>query len=124
MYDYADDEVALVGWEAFVTRQWELIFAGYSNGAGLRRSARRWADPLMGGAGLPVSVADELVRTAVLGHPELAPEDVRNLEAVRLRMLAILDVLAVAFEHAAPLGSTDGLRTLVDFLRQFAGADV
>jgi len=28
VYDYADDEVTLVGWETFVTRQWESIFAG------------------------------------------------------------------------------------------------
>lgn len=118
VYDYADDEVALVGWEPFVTRQWELIFSGYRSSAGLRRTGRRWADLLIGGGGLSEATADELVRAAVMDRPDLAPEDAFDPDDVRRRMLALLDLMA---DTAG--GDSPNLTELVRVLHEFAGDD-
>jgi hypothetical protein len=124
MYDYPDDEVQLVGWEPFVTRQWELIFAGYMRGVGIRRSGRRWADLLVGGADMSPDVADQLVRAAVVDRPDVAPEDALGPDQIRDRMLAVLDLMCAEQANAAPGGSdADRLAELARFLRDFALGD-
>ena len=123
VYEYDDDEVDILGWETFVVRQWELIFAGYAGRAGLRRNARRWADLLMGGGNLPLPLADDLVRAAVLDRPDLAPEDARDLDEIRTRMLDILDAMLATYEAEARLlapGDAYLVPTLAEFLRRFA----
>jgi len=46
VYDHDPEDVAALGWEEFIARQWESIFAGYRSKTGLRKVGRRWSDLL------------------------------------------------------------------------------
>jgi hypothetical protein len=67
VYDSDPEDVELLGWEEFVTRQWESIFAGYRSSAGLRATCRRWSDLLEAGLACSQEIADLLVRAEILG---------------------------------------------------------
>jgi hypothetical protein len=41
MYDHDPADVADLGWDEFIARQWEWIFTGYRSATGLRRICRR-----------------------------------------------------------------------------------
>lgn len=74
MYDHDPDEVAELGWEEFILRQWESIFIGYRTWTGLRTQGRRWTDLVEAGLGCVPEVADNLVNATVIRGPD------RNLE--------------------------------------------
>jgi hypothetical protein len=87
VYDNDPDDVERLGWEEFVTRQWESIFAGYRSSAGLRATCRRWSDLLEAGLGCSQEVADLLVRSEILQRAD------RDLEGTRdvAKLLAGMD---------------------------------
>jgi hypothetical protein len=66
VYDHDFQDVAELGWDEFIARQWESIFAGYRTGSGLRRTGRRWSDLLQAGLGCPEELADTLVRNQIV----------------------------------------------------------
>lgn len=51
MYDHEPEDVNVLGWDEFMARQWESIFAGYRGAAGLRKMCRRWSDLIEIGLG-------------------------------------------------------------------------
>jgi hypothetical protein len=69
VYDRDPDDVAVLGWDEFTLRQWELIFFGYRSWAGLRTLGRRWSDLIEVGLGCSQEVADRLVNAAVINSP-------------------------------------------------------
>ena len=77
MYDHDVDEVRRLGWEEFVTRQWESIFVGYRSAVGLRRTCRRWSDLLQAGLDCSQDIADLLVRAEIVQRAD------RDLEGTR-----------------------------------------
>jgi hypothetical protein len=87
VYDNDPDDVERLGWEEFVTRQWESIFVGYRSSAGLRATCRRWSDLLEAGLGCSQEVADLLVRAEILQRAD------RDLEGTRdvAKLLAGMD---------------------------------
>jgi hypothetical protein len=74
VYDHDADDVAELGWEEFILRQWESIFIGYRTWTGLRTQGRRWTDLVEAGLGCAPEVADNLVNATVIRGPD------RNLE--------------------------------------------
>jgi hypothetical protein len=66
VYDSDPDDVVRLGWEEFITRQWESIFVSYRSSAGLRATCRRWSDLLEAGLGCSPEIADLLVRAEIL----------------------------------------------------------
>jgi hypothetical protein len=70
MYDHDQDELADLGWEKFIVRQWESIFIGYRSWTGLRTIGRRWSDLLEAGLGCSQDVADGLVRSHIIQGPD------------------------------------------------------
>ena len=58
MYDHDPDDIAILGWEEFILRQWELIFTGYRTWTGLRTQGRRWTDLIEAGLGCSQEVAE------------------------------------------------------------------
>ena len=81
MYDHDCDDVARLGWDEFVLRQWESIFTGYRSWAGLRVMGRRWADLLEAGLDCSQDLADRLVRDQIVYGPDwqLGPEDAASV---------------------------------------------
>jgi hypothetical protein len=66
VYDSDPGDVARLGWEEFVLRQWESIFTGYRSWVGVRQMGRRWADLIEGGLGCSQELADRLVRDEII----------------------------------------------------------
>ena len=77
MYDHDPDGFGRLGWEEFIARQWESIFAGYRSRAGLRSTCRRWSDLLEAGLGCSQEIADLLVRAEIVQRAD------RDLEGTR-----------------------------------------
>jgi hypothetical protein len=70
VYDHDPDEVDLLGWDEFVTRQWESIFVGYRSATGLRKICRRWSDLIEVGLGCSQEIADLLVRAEIIDRAD------------------------------------------------------
>jgi hypothetical protein len=70
VYDHDLEEVADLGWEEFIVRQWESIFVGYRGWTGLRSIGRRWSDLIEIGLGCSQNVADWLVATHIIHGPD------------------------------------------------------
>jgi len=70
VYDHDPDEVSLLGWDEFITRQWESIFVGYRSATGLRKICRRWSDLIEAGLGCSQEIADLLVRAEIIGRAD------------------------------------------------------
>lgn len=77
VYDHDPEEIARLGWEEFIARQWESIFVGYRSAAGLRKTCRRWSDLLEAGLGCSQDIADLLVRAEIVQRAD------RDLEGTR-----------------------------------------
>jgi hypothetical protein len=104
VYDHDPEEVESLGWEEFIARQWESIFAGYRSWTGLRRMGRRWSDLLEAGLGCSQDLADQLVRAQVIDRPDRDLEGAGDARAVVTGMTAVVaDVRA----DLAELGEQD-----------------
>ena len=78
MYDHDPEDVDVLGWDEFISRQWESIFAGYRSGSGIRRTGRRWSDLIQAGLGCPQELADLLVRRQIIDRADRDLEGARN----------------------------------------------
>lgn len=90
MYDHDLDEVEVLGWEEFLTRQWESIFVCYRSWTGLRTLGRRWVDLIEVGLGCSQEVADRLVHTAIIAGPDRGLQGAGDVEAVLSGMVSVV----------------------------------
>jgi hypothetical protein len=125
VYDHDPEDVAALGWEEFIARQWESIFAGYRSKTGLRKLGRRWSDLLEAGLGCSQDVADLLVREEIIDRPDRDLEGITDAHALVTGMLAVLaDVGADLPEvTGAPDDAADLLEAharLLSFVRGYA----
>lgn len=90
MYEHDQQELDDLGWEKFITRQWESIYVGYRSWTGLRRQGRRWTDLLEAGLGCPQDVADWLVRRHIIDGPDRGLPGARDGQAIVTGMLGVL----------------------------------
>ena len=125
MYDHDPEDVAALGWEEFIARQWESIFAGYRSTTGLRKVGRRWSDLLEAGLGCSQDVADLLVRKEIIDRADRDLEGTADAHGLVTGMLAVLaDVRSGLLEVAGTLDGTAGLleahARLLSFLRGYA----
>jgi hypothetical protein len=90
VYEHDQQELDDLGWEEFITRQWESIYVGYRSWTGLRTQGRRWTDLLEAGLGCSQDVADWLVRRHIMHGPDRGLHDTRDGQAVVAGMLAVL----------------------------------
>jgi hypothetical protein len=126
VYDHDPSEVDDLGWEEFVSRQWDAIFIAYRAGRGRRALCRGWADLLEAGLGCSQSVADQLVRAEVLDRADRDLEGTSNPRALVAGMTQLLvDVRGdlaerIAEDRRVPPGLLDRHEALLDFLRDYA----
>jgi hypothetical protein len=110
VYDHDLDELADLGWEEFIVRQWESIFIGYRSWTGLRTMGRRWSDLFEAGLGCSQDVADWLVRRHIIDGPDRGLE---NASAIDIAP-GMIDVLAGLRPDLAELGERTAEFWLVD----------
>jgi hypothetical protein len=130
VYDHDLEELVALGWEEFIARQWESIFAGYRARAGLRRICRRWSDLLEVGLGCSQELADLLVRREIIDRADRDLEGLADAGALVAGMAGVVaDVRAVLeeLEQVQPGPAATLLAAqarLLAFLRAYAfGAD-
>lgn len=90
VYDHDPEDVDVLGWDEFISRQWESIFAGYRTGSGLRRTGRRWSDLIQAGLGCSQELADLLVRNQVIDRVDRDLEGTRDAREVIAGMYEVL----------------------------------
>ena len=114
MYEHEPDEVAELGWEEFILRQWESIFVGYRSWTGLRTQGRRWTDLIEAGLGCSQDVADELVNATVIRGPD------RNLESAADPAAVVAGMTQALADLPAALADLPGLApaTIDELLQQ------
>jgi hypothetical protein len=130
VYDHDPEDVAALGWEEFIARQWESIFAGYRTRTGLRRICRRWSDLLEAGLGCSQPVADLLVRSEIIDRADRDLEGTTDAAALVAGMAGVLadvraDLQGLAGASAVAVGgAADGLleahAKLLSFVRDYA----
>ena len=125
VYDHDPEDVTALGWEEFIARQWESIFAGYRSKTGLRKVGRRWSDLLEAGLGCPQEVADLLVRKEIIDRADRDLEGATDAHSLVTGMLAVLaDVRADLPEAPGTADSVAGLleahTRLLTFVRGYA----
>jgi len=91
VYDHDPEEVADLGWEEFIARQWESIFVGYQSWTGLRKMARRWSDLFEAGLGCSQDIADRLVKAEIIDGPDRNLEGAADSGAIVSGMVGVLD---------------------------------
>jgi hypothetical protein len=130
VYDHDLEEVAALGWEEFIARQWESIFAGYRARAGLRRICRRWSDLLEAGLGCSQELADLLVRREIIDRADRDLENLTDAGALVAGMAGLvadvrLDLQELAVAQPGPAaGLLAAHARLLAYLRAYAfGAD-
>jgi hypothetical protein len=125
VYDHDPEDVAALGWEEFIARQWESIFAGYRSKTGLRKLGRRWSDLLEAGLGCSQDVADLLVRQEIIDRADRDLEGAADAHGLVTGMLAVLaDVRSGLLEvDGTPDGAAGLLEAqarLLSFVRGYA----
>ena len=129
MYDHDLEDLVALGWEEFIARQWESIFAGYRTRAGLRRICRRWSDLLEVGLGCSQELADLLVRREIIDRADRDLEGVTDAAALVAGMATLVaDVRAdlEELEQVQPGQAATLLAAharLLAFLRVYAFGD-
>jgi hypothetical protein len=104
VYDHDLDEVEVLGWEEFIARQWESIFAGYRSPTGLRRMGRRWSDLIEIGLGCPQEIADLLVRAQIIERADRDLEGAADAPAVLSGMTEVLEDLRTDLLQMGEIG--------------------
>jgi hypothetical protein len=104
VYEHDPEEVEDLGWEEFIARQWDSIFAGYRSWTGLRTMGRRWSDLIEAGLGCSQDVADLLVRAEIIAGPD------RGLEGQADAAAVVSGMVEVVAAMRADLTELDGLR--------------
>jgi hypothetical protein len=90
VYDHDLEELAALGWDEFMARQWESIFTGYWTRVGLRRICRRWSDLLEVGLGCSQELADLLVRREILDRADRDLEGLTDAGALVAGMAGLV----------------------------------
>ena len=103
MYDHDPSEVELLGWDEFITRQWESIFAGYRSWVGLRRMGRRWADLLEAGLGCSQQIADRLVKGGLIDGQDRDLQEGTDAQFVVSGMIGVLTDFRAGLAQMAEL---------------------
>jgi hypothetical protein len=124
VYEHDQQELDDLGWEKFITRQWESIYIGYRSWTGLRRQGRRWTDLLEAGLGCSQDVAEWLVRRHVIHGPDRGLLSSRDGQVIVAGMLGVLsDVRADLAELASTGHSLSAPYTrLVGYLTALAAS--
>jgi hypothetical protein len=104
VYDHDPEEVEEIGWEAFITRQWESIFIGYTRWTGLRTMGRRWSDLIEIGLGCSQDLADWLVQALIIHGPDRGLESTRDAQAIVTSMVGVLADLRAELAQMAEFG--------------------
>jgi hypothetical protein len=104
VYDYDPEEVELLGWEGFVTCQWESIFVGYRSWVGRRSMVRRWSDLFEVGLGCPQEIAVWLATAETMDRADRDLEDAANAEALVSGMIGVVADLPDALAELGDLG--------------------
>ena len=112
VYDHDPEDVAALGWEEFIARQWESIFAGYRSKTGLRKVGRRWSDLLEAGLGCPQDVADLLVRKEIIDRADRDLEGIADAHGLVTGMLAVLADVRADLQEVP--GTPDGAAGLLE----------
>ena len=126
MYDHDAEEVEVLGWEEFIARQWESIFAGYRSAAGLRKMSRRWSDLIEIGLGCSQDIADLLVRAEIIeraDHDLLGPADAQEVVSGMVGVLTDLRADLLEMGEVGPGQSARLLEQharLLSFIRAYA----
>jgi hypothetical protein len=129
VYDHDLEELAALGWDEFMARQWESIFTGYRTRVGLRRICRRWSDLLEVGLGCSQELADLLVRREILDRADRDLEGLTDAGALVAGMAGLVaDVRAdlAELEPVQPGPAATVLAAharLLAFLRAYAFGD-
>jgi hypothetical protein len=130
VYDHDLEELMALGWDEFIARQWESIFAGYRARAGLRRICRRWSDLFEAGLGCSQELADLLVRREIIDRADRDLEgltDAGALVAGMARLVADVRADLQELETVQPGPAATLLEAharLLAFLRTYAfGSD-
>jgi hypothetical protein len=105
VYDHDPSEVDDLGWEEFISRQWDAIFIAYRAGRGRRALCRGWADLLEAGLGCSQQVADLLVRAEVLDR---ADRDLEGTSDPRALVAGMMQLLVDVRADLAEMGREDG----------------
>jgi hypothetical protein len=126
VYEHDPDEVEVLGWEEFITCQWESIFIGYRSWVGRRSMLRRWSDLFEAGLGCSQELADLLVRREIIDR---ADRDLEGLTSAGALVTGMADVVADVREglreletlQPGPVASLlDAHTRLLAFLRAYA----
>jgi hypothetical protein len=117
VYDHDREEVDVLGWEEFIARQWESIFAGYRSTAGLRKICRRWSDLIEIGLGCPQDIADLLVREEIIDRVDRDLECAADAEAVVSAMAEVVADLRTDLLEMAEVGPQLGAELLEQHAR-------
>jgi hypothetical protein len=126
VYDHDLEELVALGWDEFIARQWESIFAGYRAHAGLRRIGRRWSDLFEVGLGCSQELADLLVRREIMNRADRDLEGLTDAGALVAGMAGVVaDVHAELREletvQPGPAASLlEAHARLLAFLRAYA----
>ena len=125
VYDHDPEDVTALGWEEFIARQWESIFAGYRSKTGLRKVGRRWSDLLEAGLGCPQDVADLLVRKEIIDRADRDLEGATDADGLVTGMLEVLadvrtDLLEVPATPDGAAGLLEAHTRLLTFVRGYA----
>jgi hypothetical protein len=113
MYEHDAEDVAVLGWDEFVLRQWESIFLGYRSNAGIRAVGRRWSDLIQVGMGCSQEIADLLVKAEFIDRVDRDLEGARSQTELVARMTAVLiDLRSVLSD--LPQIPPDRLARLID----------
>ncbi|HUK71058.1 MAG TPA: hypothetical protein VLW50_20230 [Streptosporangiaceae bacterium] len=117
MYDHDPGEVDVLGWEEFIARQWESIFAGYRSTVGLRRMCRRWSDLIEIGLGCSQDIADLLVRTELIDRADRDLEGAADAEAIVAGMAEVVADLRTDLGEMGEIGPGLSARLLEQHAR-------
>jgi hypothetical protein len=102
VYDHDPDEVEALGWEEFITRQWESIFIGYRSWVGRRSMSRRWSDLFEAGLGCPQEIASRLATAETIDR---ADRDLENTgDDVDALVSGMIDVVTDARDDLEQMG--------------------
>jgi hypothetical protein len=107
VYDHEPEEVEIIGWEEFITRQWESIFVGYRSWTGLRTMGRRWSDLIEIGLSCSQDLADRLVQAQIIHGPDRGLESTRDARRVVASMVSVLADLRSELTEMAEFGQLE-----------------
>ena len=132
MYDHDQGELADLGWDEFIRRQWDALYTAYRTGRGRRTLCRGWADLLEAGLDCSQELADFLVRAEILDRADRDLEGTADPRALVAGMTQVVtdvraDLLELGPDGPGPPGQGPALpglldrhAALADFLHEYA----